>query len=1190
MASPAIFKGRLTKFLTNGGILIPARPQTTDASAVPTPGEIAYDTENENFVVYQNGNWEVVAVFSDLIASNIVNTPYGDIEAVDVQSALNELDDDKVAREGDSLSGNLTFANNTGIESTVDESTINVGTTPFSHNVNIGTGSHTSSVNIGTGTGVTTINIGGAGDTVNIGGDLVYVQVSDLQVQDKEIIVNVGGAAGSSESAGLHVEEDGVIVGLNHVANNRQSWELKAPANEGSILVTPTLADTSTNIVASSTADRTITLPDTSDTLATQTQITNLNTRIDELTTDDVPESASPTNLYFTDARAKAAAVVNSVAGDENDQAPSVTSIVTYVNEQINALTTDDIEEGETNQYFTAERAQDAAWGAINAGTNVAGNPITATYDDDNNKIELLVNDAAIANTKLANSSVTLNGTEISLGESDFVGIYNENVSTSGTLSPNTRVMVNTSGGAITLTLPVGAEDAYIELKDAVGSWDSNNLTVAPAAGEKINGLGIDETLVCDVREGWLSFAWDVANSRWNLSTTAAINLNDIEASSISPGIVSITDQEFAGVKTFTDGILLAPNTTPVSNPTSGLQVYAKSDNKLYTLNSDGIEQAVGSGGSIILIDQVAHGFVAADVGRPVYLNGSSYEFAQADTEAKAEVAGLISRVISADQFEICLGGEVGSVGNIVDASNRTYARSFVQGSYSGFLFSRYLLDKLLQPENIVAGTATYLADGLNDILISTPGNVAPAMDNPLTEDPVENTNNNISSYVYYYNNTQYSVVQLLELWKVNFSVNGGVLTLDSFGEPGAFWPYFAFPITVPESNVSGYFVIGLYNNKRYISLTMSSDINLSDEIYYFLEYPLEGAEIASLYQSPIPQISMESGQNYFLSPTTPGALVSESPSVVGQISKPVGIARTTSALDFFNMRGSSVGGSNVYTQISLSNNATTTVQNVSAYDSVELAGWVYINATSPYRFHFKAQVTKNGAATDYLISYQTSGDTPPSGFSLSVTSAGIVQAVLPSVSGFTSAFAQFSLNGPAVGASLPLQIQSSLLTVNSGIQFPATMIPSSDVNNLDDYKEGTFSPNFYGASTAGTWTPNATATGGYYIKIGKLVYLFINLNGTLSGAAGELRIGNLPYPRASSNAGNAWNATYSAFVMAYGNGLTWAAGHYLCGWLIHPSNFMYAHTMPTGGGVAGNVNAINGALNVHIAGAYYTD
>lgn len=933
MASPAIFKGRLTKFLTNGGILIPARPQSTDASAVPTPGEIAYDTENENFVVYQNGNWEVVAVFSDLVASNIVNTPYGTIEAVDVQSALNELSDEKVARSGDSMSGNLTFADNKGIESTADVSTLNIGTTSFAHNVNIGTGSHTSSVNIGTGTGITTINIGGAGDTVNIGGELVYVEVSDLQVQDKEIIVNVGGAAGSSESAGLHVEEDGVIVGLNHVANNRQSWEFKAPANEGSILVTPTAADTDTNIVASSTVNRTITLPDASDTLATNTQITDVNQRIDDLTTDDIPESLTPTNLYFTDERAKTAAVVNSVAGDENDQAPSVTSIVTYVNDEINALDTDDIEEGATNQYFTAERAQDAAWDAIDAGTNVAGNPITATYDDLNNKIELLVEDAAIANAKLENSSVTLNGTEIALGESDFVGIYTENVLTSGTLSPNTRVMADTSGGAITLTLPAGSEDAYIEIKDAVGSWDSNNLTVAPASGEKINGLAIDETLICDVREGWLSFAWDVTNSRWNLSTTAAINLNDIEASATTPGIVSITDQEFAGVKTFTDGILLAPNTTPLTNPSAGLQVYAKADNKLYTLNSDGIEQAVGSGGSIILVDQVAHGFVAADVGRPVYLNGSTYEFAQADTEAKAEVAGLISRVISADQFEICLGGEVSSVG-------------------------------------------ADLIDG------------------------------------------------------------GGALV---------------------------------------------------------------------------------EGEVYFLSASTAGKLTTSQPSVVGQISKPVGIARTTSALDFFNMRGSSVGGTNVYTQISLANSATTTIQNASAYDSVELAGWVYINATTDLRFHFKAQVTKKGDGTDYLVSFQTSGDTPPSGFDIDATSAGLVQVVMPSVAGFTSAIAQFSLNGPAVGASLPLQIEStnvSFSTVQAKDSNGIELKDSTGTNRIVMTATGitTSAPvtlsqgiaNAYSITLSGTYTANTFYAVASSTNLSAGTYIaYIYMNTFLAAGAG---------------------------------------------------------------------------------------
>ena len=47
------------------------------------------------------------------------------------------------------------------------------------------------------------------------------------------------------------------------------------------------------------------------------------------LTTDNINEGS--TNLYFTDARAKNAAVVNSTAGNETDQAPSVASIKAFV-------------------------------------------------------------------------------------------------------------------------------------------------------------------------------------------------------------------------------------------------------------------------------------------------------------------------------------------------------------------------------------------------------------------------------------------------------------------------------------------------------------------------------------------------------------------------------------------------------------------------------------------------------------------------------------------------------------------------------------------------------------------------------------------------------------------------------------------------------------------------------------------
>lgn len=313
-------------------------------------------------------------------------------------------------------------------------------------------------------------------------------------------------------------------------------------------------------------------------------------------------------------------------------------------------------------------------------------------------------------------------------------------------------------------------------------------------------------------------------------------------ATETQSGLVSTEAQTMVGTKTFADGIVLKPNTTPTTNPLSGLQVYAKSDNKLYTLNSSGIEQAVGSGGSIVLITQNAHGFTSADIGRPLYLNGSTYTFARANLEASAEVAGLINRIIDANTFEVCLSGEVTPVG-----------------------------------ANLIDGGGTLVA-----------------------------------------------------------------------------------------------------------------------------------------------------GEMYFLSTATAGKITTTEPSTVGSISKPIGIARTTTALDFYNMRGFAVGGSNVYTQIALGNNTTTTIQNVAAYDSLELQGWIFLNATTKYRFLFKAQVTKNGAATDYLVSFQHSGDTPPDGFNITVTTAGLVQVTLPSLSGFSSAIAQFSLNGPAIGVSLPLQIDSS--------------------------------------------------------------------------------------------------------------------------------------------------------------------
>jgi hypothetical protein len=87
---------------------------------------------------------------------------------------------------------------------------------------------------------------------------------------------------------------------------------------------------------------------------------------------------------------------------------------------------------------------------------------------------------------------------------------------------------------------------------------------------------------------------------------------------------------------------------------------------------------------------------------------------------------------------------------------------------------------------------------------------------------------------------------------------------------------------------------------------------------------------------------------------------------------------------------------------------------------------------------------------------------------------------------------------------SSDLVLSANILQINGGqIKFPATQVPSSDANTLDDYEEG-------------TWTPTASvALGlaiGRYFKIGKIVFAnyVINITGTASANAATL--GGLPF------------------------------------------------------------------------------
>jgi len=121
-------------------------------------------------------------------------------------------------------------------------------------------------------------------------------------------------------------------------------------------------------------------------------------------------------------------------------------------------------------------------------------------------------------------------------------------------------------------------------------------------------------------------------------------------------------------------------------------------------------------------------------------------------------------------------------------------------------------------------------------------------------------------------------------------------------------------------------------------------------------------------------------------------------------------------------------GFSPVQTRITLANNGITTVQNFAAYDSQELTGFVYVDATTDYRAAVKVTIFKNGAGTYEIAISDVAGDLLSGApiVTFSISSVGVLSATLPSFTGFVSAYIQYNLNAPALGGNFPLTVAST--------------------------------------------------------------------------------------------------------------------------------------------------------------------
>ena len=182
-----------------------------------------------------------------------------------------------------------------------------------------------------------------------------------------------------------------------------------------------------------------------------------------------------------------------------------------------------------------------------------------------------------------------------------------------------------------------------------------------------------------------------------------------------------------------------------------------------------------------------------------------------------------------------------------------------------------------------------------------------------------------------------------------------------------------------------------------------------------------------------------------------------------------------------------------------------------------------------------------NGVGSDGKIGLQLSGSVGNFVVQNSVDN----NLYLAKISGYTnSTFILFSVNGTNVG-NITTTGTSLQLDKVSAITFPATQIASSNANTLDDYEEGSWTPNLTGTG-GGVYTMGGN-NNGRYIKIGKMVWATATLQwtGQTTAYSGNLTVGGLPYTCTGNRA--------SGSMGAVNNGLTFTSGYGEWNYLIDP-------------------------------------